>query len=308
MDKEDNSNTTPETETEQLMDKFDEETRLLDERVNKFYSLKDDYESRKEKQKENIKNKMKGETNKKIRNTLAKQQFTCVNCLRKVNMYFSVKNGKLIAKCGSETSPCNLKIIINRGTYYPYEKIINGTPDTEGLLNEIENFKVSIIRMKLDMIFDFENVRDTLKGFNNMKDELEELYSIFKERNAVYLDTSDKYDLTDLKKMELKRDEIISSLKRILSNYETKTDVEKQELKKEQIFSKLADIYVNDLNDIIKQITNFKYNVYNVEYNKKDNTHNFVNREYTYVDTIQQEDNFSIESFIHSGSEQNKIE
>jgi len=304
-------------ETTKLYEKLKEGYEILDTYVDKFYSIKNDYETKKNIQKEKIKEKMSNKSNKKIRKALEEQKHTCVNCSRKVDMFFSTKNNKLIAKCGSEESPCNLKIIINKGVYYPYEKMMNGTMDIEGLLNEINEFKLNIIRMKLDMVFDFSNIRDTLKTFNTIKEHLNELYETLREREAIYLDTTDKYDLTELSKLEREKEEIINSIKRMISHYDNKTDVEKQELNREQIFTKISDKYVNDLDEIIKKINHMKYNVYDV-YKKGNNINNkkdsekyiniFLKREYTYVDTIQQHEDYAIESFIHATSEQNKIE
>jgi hypothetical protein len=309
-------------ESTELYEKLKEGYEILDAYVDKFYSIKNDYETKRNIQKEQIKQKMSGKSNKRIRKALEEQKYTCVNCSRKVGMFFSTKDNKLIAKCGSEESPCNLKIIINKGTYYSYEKMIHGTMDVQGLLNEINEFKLNIIRMKLDMIFDFSNVRDTLKEFNRIKEDLNELYDILREREAIYLDTTDKYDYTDLSKLERQKEEIINSIKRMISHYDNKSDVEKQELNREQIFAKISDKYVNDLDEIIKKINNMKYNVYEV-YRKNDNDTNkkeekdndkykcinlFLKREYTYVDTVQQHEDYAIESFIHATSEQNKIE
>lgn len=306
-------------ETTELYEKLKEGYDVLDTYVDKFYSIKNDYETKKKIQKDKIKEKMSNKSNKRIRKALDEQKYTCVNCSRKVDMFFSTKNNKLIAKCGSEESPCNLKIVINKGTYYPYEKVINGTMDIQGLLNEINEFKLTIIKMKLDMIFEFSNVRDTLKKFNTIKEDLNELYEILREREAIYLDTTDKYDLTQLSKLERTKEEIINSIKRMISHYENKSDVEKQELNREQIFTKITDKYVNELDEIIKKINHIKYNVYDV-YRKNDNINDkkekesgksiniFLKRQYTYVDTIQQHEDYAIESFIHATSEQNKIE
>jgi hypothetical protein len=306
-------------ETTELYEKLKEGYDILDTYVDKFYSIKNDYETKKKIQKDKIKEKMSNKSNKRIRKALEEQKYTCVNCSRKVDMFFSTKNNKLIAKCGSEESPCNLKIVINKGTYYPYEKVINGTMDIQGLLNEINEFKLTIIKMKLNMIFEFSNVRDTLKKFNTIKEDLNELYEILREREAIYLDTTDKYDLTQLSKLERTKEEIINSIKRMISHYENKSDVEKQELNREQIFTKITDKYVNELDEIIKKINHIKYNVYDV-YRKNDNINDkkekesgksiniFLKRQYTYVDTIQQHEDYAIESFIHATSEQNKIE
>ena len=158
------------------------------------------------------------------------------------------------------------------------------------------------------MIFDFQDVRSTLTMFNKIKERLSDLYSNLSERKAAYITTTDKYDYTDLKIKERKRDEIINTIKRMIVDYESKSEEAKLELKKENIFSNLADKYINDLGNIIKEINNFKYNVYDVEPSSEKGKHIFIKKEYSYVDTIQQQDEFSIESNVHKQKLENKIE
>ena len=159
------------SDIEAVHDKLKEDERILDEYVDNFYKIKNDYETRKQttidRKKDEL--KTKGASNSKIRKAISSMNHVCVNCSRKVDMFFSTKNNMLVAKCGSQESPCNLKITINKGTYYPYEKLMRGTMDIKGLLNEIDDVKLSIIKMKLDMVFEFENVNDTLRKFNRIK-------------------------------------------------------------------------------------------------------------------------------------------
>jgi hypothetical protein len=174
--------------------------------------------------------------------------------------------------------------------------------DMMGILNEINTIKLSIIKMKLDMVFEFENVRDTLKKFNRIKEDLSDLYHAYTGRHDVHIMTVDKYDSTELSKIELKRDEIINTIKRDIIEYDTKSDIEKQALKRDNIFLKIADKYINDLNGIITDIRRIKYNVYDVETTGVQNdqvVHTFIKKEYLYTDTLLQEEEFSIESNVH---------
>jgi hypothetical protein len=296
------------TDTNVIYDKLKKDEETLDEYVDNYYKIKNEYETRRNIAIERVKNKRKknGErySNAKIRKNLEELngQHTCVNCSRKVGMFFSEKNNQLVAKCGSSVSPCNLKIIINKGSYYPYEKIIHGTMDQVGILNEINTVKLMIIRMKLDMVFEFENVRDTLKKFNIIKEELSSLYHAFSGRSDVHNIMIDKYDSTGLLKMELKRDETIHTIKRMITDYDTKGDAEKKTIKRSNFFLKLADIYIYDLNTLINSINHVKYNVYDVETTHVKNEHmehRFVKSDYSYTDTLMQEDEFSIISNVH---------
>lgn len=281
--------------------KIQDDQLVLDQYVDNFYRMKNDYESRRTnlitRKKDELKSK--GASGATIRKKLAAMRFPCANCSRKVDSIFSTSGGKLIAKCGSIESPCNLNIVINKGTYFPHERLMNGTVGISGLLRDIEKAKRYIIRMKLDMVFEFSNVRDTLRNFTRVKDELSNLYAIYEERFAVYIMTVDKYDYTQLAAMELKRDGIINSIKRMIIEYDGNSDEVKRTLKRDNVFATIADKYINELGDIVRDINTFKYNVYAVESSNKGNEHTFVKKEYSYVDTIQQNEDFSVESNVH---------
>ena len=299
---EENIETETETDTNiVLLEKIKNDEKILNEYVDNFYSMKSEYETKKEISVNRKKEDMlsKGKPRHKIIKAISEMKHKCVNCSRQVDMIFSTKQNKLTAKCGSKESPCNLNISINKGTYYPYEKLWNGTLNVKGLKEDIDEQKLSIIKMKLDMVFEFENMQNTLRKFNKVKELLADAYDIFQERNYAYITTVDKYDMTSLAKMELKKEEIINSIKRAVKNYETKPQEIKEVLKRDNIFSSLVDKYINDLSDIIKSINSTKYNIYDVEYEKKSDVHMFIKKEYSYTDTIQQEEEFSIESNIH---------
>ena len=51
-----------------------------------------------------------------------------------------------------------------------------------------------------------------------------------------------------------------------------------------------------------------KYNVYEVESCKKNTNHEFIKRNYSYIDTIQQRSDFYIKSNVHKQKAENKIE
>lgn len=218
----------PEDETEKnnnisiaSIERIKEDEEILDKYVDNFYSMKNDYETKKEISINRKKEEMitKGKPRHKIVKAISEMKHKCVNCSRQVNMYFSTKNNKLVAKCGSKESPCNLNISINKGKYYPYEKILKGTLDVKGLKNDIDEHKLSIIKMKLDMVFEFENIPNTLRKFNKIKGILADSYDNFQERNYAYVNTVDKYDETSLAELELKKEEIINSLKRTINDY-----------------------------------------------------------------------------------------
>ena len=99
-----------------VLEKIKNDEKILNEYVDNFYSMKSEYETKKEISVNRKKEEMlsKGKPRHKIIKAISGMKHKCVNCSRQVDMIFSTKQNKLTAKCGSKESPCNLNISINR--------------------------------------------------------------------------------------------------------------------------------------------------------------------------------------------------
>tara|TARA_B100001063_G_scaffold113775_1_gene106255 strand:- start:3997 stop:4980 length:984 start_codon:yes stop_codon:yes gene_type:complete len=275
-------------EYEYQVDKFKKHQEDIENAVTNYYYMKCKYETNKNKIREKKIEimKKKGYSNNKIKKKLDDLSYPCVNCNRNVNSIFMYKNEKIIARCGTQTSPCNLNISILKDQHIPYERLLHGDGQGQGIMTRIDKLKNDIIRMKLDMIFEFTDIDKTIQMFKQTKKNLEILYSNLDDIKLGFLNISDKYDLYDIEKLEDNRDQIIDSIKRTIQLFETTDENTKQQLKQENIFKVVADKYVNELGNLISNINSFKYNIYIVEPSNKNN-YEFIKRNYIYVDTIQ---------------------
>jgi hypothetical protein len=73
----------------------------------------------------------------------------CTGCGRKVGMIFSSRNHKHMAMCGSSSSPCDWRITVERGEFYPVRNVLKESVD---LVNQTRD---NIIRQKMDTLFEY---------------------------------------------------------------------------------------------------------------------------------------------------------
>ena len=158
-------------EYEYQVDKFKKHQEDIENAITNYYYMKGKYETNKNEIREKKIEKMKDKkySNNKIKTKLDNLYYPCINCNRNVNSIFINKNEKLIARCGSQTSPCNLNISILKDQHIPYEKLLYGNGQGEGIITRIDKLKNDIIRMKLDMIFEFTDIDKTIQMFKKTK-------------------------------------------------------------------------------------------------------------------------------------------
>ena len=99
--------------------------REIIDAIENFYKMKSLYEKKKTIEYEKMKGQMISNeyTKKKMRKEISKHNYLCVNCKRKVNSKFIIKDNKLIALCGDSKTPCNLNIEIEKGDFDRYHNL-----------------------------------------------------------------------------------------------------------------------------------------------------------------------------------------
>ena len=137
------------------------------EKLNEYYKLKNDYETKKQVVKNNI---LKDETltMKQKQEKFGKHKFKCINCNRNVGSIFENNDGILTAICGDKVKPCSLDIKINRGKFLLLEELLDAFQDG------VEETKESIIKVKLDLLFNYKNETNVLDEFTSLKSQLEQ--------------------------------------------------------------------------------------------------------------------------------------
>lgn len=73
----------------------------------------------------------------------------CTGCGRRVGMIFSSRHHKHTAICGSSSSPCDWRITVDRGEFYPVRNVLKESVD---LVNQTRD---NIIRQKMDTLFEY---------------------------------------------------------------------------------------------------------------------------------------------------------
>ena len=131
------------------------------EAISNYYKLKFQYESKIQ----DFKRKILGNTSltkKEKRSRFSKFVFKCINCKRNGGSIFSNKNRILKAVCGA-SPPCKLNIEIEHGEYTLRENAVK-------ILSEnFEKLKTSIIRTKLDLLFNYIDESSAVKNFEEKK-------------------------------------------------------------------------------------------------------------------------------------------
>ena len=133
----------------------EEERTKINEAIHGFYSLKEKYNSALEKRRQRLINdpamnwKTLSAQQKARRLAMIKQM--CIVCKQDGGSVFTDTDGKLKAICGNISQPCGFHIEVSSGKYISLETLMNES------LEEVRATKDEIIRMKLDLLFQFIN-------------------------------------------------------------------------------------------------------------------------------------------------------
>ena len=132
------------------------------EKLNEYYKLKHEYETKKMSQKNSI---LKDTTlnMKRKQDKYKRMKVNCINCGRNVGTIFENNSGILSAVCGDKLAPCKLDIKIDRGKFLSLENLI------DVFQNGVDEMKEKIISTKLDLLFGYEPESAVLKKFGKLK-------------------------------------------------------------------------------------------------------------------------------------------
>lgn len=201
--------------------------------LHKYFKLKFDYETKLYQQKKEL-YKKSGNNIKIARKKISMLKPKCIKCKRPVGTIFTKKDNKYMAMCGNAQDPCKLNIELFAGNFdslqtklYEYKEFLEETKDT-------------IIRQKLDTLFNYVDERKSIKKF---KQELED-YNILSGALKNLLDThNENFNNPHKKELIQKKQEIIfeyiENIKKLLEEYEKSDD--------RDILKSAVEIQVKDL-------------------------------------------------------------
>ena len=141
-----------------------EEKELLEKTLNEFYTLKEKYNNDIQKIKHGLTAKYGiNNSSQKKRDEYLKHKPKCVNCKRNVGTIFSDKDRVLKAICGDKDEPCTLNIEIFMGKKEHIDDIIDAMEES------ISEIKEKIIKLKLDLIYNYKIEDEVIEEFTQLK-------------------------------------------------------------------------------------------------------------------------------------------
>jgi len=237
------------------------------EAMNKYFSLKRDYESKYNAQKNKLlKNATLSMADK--RRKLAQIKRKCIHCGKSGGTIFSNTDGILSAVCGNVSSPCKLDIKIVREQVVPSYEILSKFGDS------IQKVKQEIIEGKFDMLFNYIDDTSSLKEFRSLKKSLEGQSIIYDKALDVYATAMGTHaEAEELKVKELDRYLQIKTIREQLQEY-TKTGEQSH-------VQRAVEIYAGPLRVILDDIRGLKYSYVGMTHDDETATSNLIEDRFT---------------------------
>lgn len=238
---------------------------VFQKKFNEYYRLKEQYYTQLKNSQKKIKDKNISDEQKK--EEIKSLKIKCVNCGRKGGTIFSENNRTIKAICGVAPEPCELNIEIFIGKKENISDLIN---ELEILLEEI---KEQIIKLKLDLVYNYKSQEEIVTEFSDLKKKyvsLQKMLDSLIEKKKKIFDTERK----NLVAMELNKqlDGIVNMLQNKIQNYKETNDI--------TLITDSITIYNETLSEIISNISQNKYERQYVQ--KLDNQYKLIQNEISY--------------------------
>jgi len=243
------------------------------EGLTQYYILKEHYYKGLHKKQKKIKNDT-SLSNTKRRELLDSLKNKCVNCKREVGTSFSENNRIFKAVCGDAVNPCKLHIELQVGKKHHIDEIIDITEDI------INDTKEDIIKLKMDLTYNYKTQEEIIDDFNVLKKRYIELQKkmesliIIKSKK---LDIASRKDSIDNYTNELYK--LVTIVNDLIKTYEQENDPQK--------ITEIVNIYNDNIRETLVNIRTNKYFVNRVNVESKKEPGNIT----TYGTLIQKEIN-----------------
>jgi ribosomal protein S27E len=254
------------------------------EKLNEYYKLKHEYETKKLSQKNSI---LKDTTlnMKRKQDKYKRMKVNCINCGRNVGTIFENDSGILSAVCGDKLAPCKLDIKIDRGKFLSLENLI------DVFQNGVDEMKEKIISTKLDLLFGYEPESVVLKKFGNLKNELTEDLEAVMGYRTHFIETVSNLD--NKSELNSKMTMFYNKIALIKS-----TIAEFNEMGQIQLIKDMVSMYDTELLPLLDELRKLKYKYMAMEYDADTDTHRLVRNVFTLQEMTVPFDNPSVDSFI----------
>ena len=242
------------------------------EALDHYYKLKTTYEEAKNRQINKIKANENLSQSKKIA-AIKNINVGCVNCGHKDGTIFEYKDRVLIAKCNNSSEPCKLDIRLFKGAYITQET------STEYWRKEMDNDKLNIIILKLNLLFGYLTDSEALEKFTEQKESFKEASETYEDHLLDLIkNTDNKEKNITVKELTSKLEFEILSMKQLLVQYNRTNNP--------AFINECVEKYKETVMPLLKNIRDTKYEYMSVEYNKDTDTHRLVQKPFT-IETLE---------------------
>ena len=239
--------------------------------LEKYYKLKSEYELKYEKEKKKIIGNTNYKTIQDKREKLRKLKLPCSQCKRKVGMNFDTTPTHFTCSCGDETQPCDFRINIKK------YKVVTQYPLLEALKKDCDKNMLDIIKLKLDVLFNFASESEISTKFTNVRDDYMKNNKLYKNTVNSYKEITNRQPYQEelnKKKVELQNE--LLEMKDILNRFNQDG--------KEQFLTEYIDRYQRIIIPIVEKIRELTYSYQNVEFDGNDEVFRLVQEPYTVHD------------------------
>jgi len=248
----------------------DDKTKYL-EGIDKYYEMKDQYETSINNEKKKI-IAIPNLSWKEKRLKYSELRPKCINCGRPVGSVFTCKENEdferiLSAVCGDKENPCPFNIKINLAETNDLRDLIK--EDEENLME----YKKSIILDKNDFLFGYISSEEAVKKFEEIREKVitaTENTQYFLTLFNVTTDSTTKKEMLNKTQTELYTN--IENIQKMMSEYEKTNN--------KQFVTDAVDVYIDDMIPRLKKLMNLKYATSYVDY-EDDGTYKLVQLPYS---------------------------
>lgn len=232
-------------------------------KIDEYYKLKNQYESKYEKAKKKI---LKDEnlTTKEKQVRIKQIKPVCYNCKNPGGSLFLNDGKSLKIICGNQEKPCKLNFEVNKEGLYFNAPIIS-----KEISNKIEDGKDELIKSKLQFLFSYISEEKVIEILQNFKKGYDGQQDVLDYVNNVILSATDNKDKErDIKDKEVEIYIQIQEFKRLINSF--------KEEGKQSYLSDALEIYTTKIIPIAEALRNEKYVDNYIDYNDQYNTYDLI--------------------------------
>jgi hypothetical protein len=259
----------------------DEKFEKYLENIEKYYKLKNKYNTLLEKAKNKILNSDISIENKK--KLFSKSKPKCIACNKDGGTLFKESPDTLSVSCGNLSKPCGLNITIKRyKTKNLHNELIN-------IDNELKEAKKDIMVTKLDYLFNYILEDFAVEKFEKIKDKLNKKQEIYNELVLLNNNVENEEFKNLINDKVMENYNYINDFKEIYNLYETTGE--------NRYLVSALELYASKIHVLDEEILKMKYTINYIEKNNESNLNTLIQYTKTLSDleiSITDDDTYNI--------------